>query len=432
MSLIATLRRRLGGNGGVAPAVTPEATTPAEPAVRNETLSSPSLAEIFQTGDYAATSSMTVNEKTAMCVSAVYASVGLISGAFVCMPFQFFRKSSDGREAIENHHLTDFLNVEPIPFLSSAVFWEYLLTSYLFHGDAFARIVRAGPRSPEIIGFEPWHPEDVDVLKVGGRLKYVLSSPDNGERFALDQDDMLHVPGLGFNGKRGLSLIKHALRGSAGIALAADDYSASFFANGARPDFAIVNKGERNLTAEQQQRLRENWDAVYRGPSNRHRPAILDGGLELKEVTLSAEDAALIAQRKFQVIDIARLFGVPPFMIGETEKQTSFGTGVDGMSINFIKYTVMRHARKFETEIKRKCLRGVPEFGKFNADAIERGDLLSRYQAYRVAVGRAGEPGFATVNQIRKFEDWPRIDGGDELYRGGNDQSAVKTSGQQP
>ena len=289
--------------------------------------------------------------------------------------------------------------------------WEFLAWSLLLHGDAFAIIQRQGPK---IIGLEPVHPLSVTVHEVEERLVYTVV--DNDETLVLDQDDMLHIPGLGFDGKRGLSPLRYAARQTFGLALAAEEYSARFFSNGARPDYVITT--ENKMDSEQQRLFRESWMARYAGLQNAHIPALLTGGgAEVKSLTLSPEEAQLMATRNFQATDVARIYGVPPHMIGITEKTTSWGSGIEQQGIGFVKYTLQRHLVKIEQEINRKLFRrSLQLFAEFNTAGLERGDYKGRNEGYRIAAGRAGEPGWMTINEIRKLENLPPIDGGDILF----------------
>jgi HK97 family phage portal protein len=353
-----------------------------------------------------------------MAVSAVYSSIGLISGAISSMPLHVYRRSDDGAQRTETNNLWFQLNEQPHPDWSAAMAKEYMLTSLLIHGDAFARIVRApdkSMRSGEILGFEPLNPLRVQVVKIDGVLKY-YSTPQWSPAYVLDAADILHVPGLGFNGLRGLSPLQYALRSAGGVAMAMQEYSAQFFENNARPDFMLTTDG--NLSAEAVESLRTQWDDRYKGLGNAHKPAILQGGLKVAPLTLPLKDQELLASRKFQIDDIARIFGVPPFMIGSTENTSSWGTGVEQMSIGFVKYTLQRHLTKFEEEINRKFFRTASLFVEFNTAGLERGDIVTRYEAYRTSLGRAGEPAWATVNEVRKLENLPPIAGGDVLNTG--------------
>jgi len=161
--------------------------------------------------------------------------------------------------------------------------------------------------------------------------------------------------------------------------------------------------------------IRAQWDEIHRGPKKAHRPAILGGGLKPETISLPAEDAQLVAQRQFQIEDIARIFGVPPFMIGHTEKTTSWGSGVEAMGIGFVKYTLQRHLSKIQTEFRRKCFRGTNRFCEFATAALERGDLKSQSEAFRIALGRAGERPWMKISEVRRLLNLPHEDGTDDL-----------------
>lgn len=350
-----------------------------------------------------------VTERTALAISAVYACISLISGAILSLPIHVYKRSPDGRDKITND-LWWLLNDQPSPTCTAAVFWEYIAWSLLLHGDAFARILRAGAT---ITGFDFAHPLDVSVVRNGDRLAYLVKSRWTGEVETRDQDDMLHIPGLGFDGLRGLSPLRYAAKQTMGLSLAADEYSARFFSNGARPDYVITTPGK--MDGEQQKLFRESWMARYAGTQNAHIPAILTGGGDVKALSLNPEDAQLLQTRGYQASDIARFYGVPPHMIGLTDKVTSFGAGIEQQSIGFVKYTLSRHIVKIEQEINRKCFRGPSKYAEFCTAGLERGDTKTRNEAYRIGLGRAGEPAWLTVNEVRKLDNLPPIDGGDVL-----------------
>lgn len=354
-----------------------------------------------------------VTERTAMAVSAVYSSIGLIAGSVSSMPIPVYERSSTGRKSVD-HPLWWLFNEQPTPAFSAAVFWEYLIWSLLLHGDAFARIHRGiGLGAAQISRIEPLHPLDVTPLRNGDRIAYRILLIEGGT-ITIDQDDMLHIPGLGFDGLRGLSPLRYAAKSSIGLSLAADEYSSRFFSNGARPDYVVSVAG--SMTPAQAEIFRESWMARYGGLGNAHIPAILSGGGDVKALSLNPEDAQLIQTRNYQASDIARFYGVPGHMIGIHEKTSSWGTGIEQMSIGFIKYTLQRHLVKIEQEINRKCFRTAKNFVEFNFSGLERGDYKTRNEGYRIAAGRAGEPGWMTINEIRRLENLPPIEGGDDLF----------------
>lgn len=354
-----------------------------------------------------------VTERSAMAIGAVYACISLIAGAMSSLPLPIYERTADGRKRAD-HDLWWMLNEQPCATMSAAVFWEYLAQSLLMHGDAFAQIIRASELSPKIIGFQPLHPltQVTPFRTTDDRLGYDLTH-SNGTRTQVSQDDMLHVPGLGFNGLRGLSPLREAAIQMFGMSLAADEYSARFFSNGARPDYVVTTPN--SMKDDQVKLFRDSWMARYAGLGNAHIPAILTGGGDVKALSLNPEDAQLIETRNFNAADIARFYGVPGHMIGLTDKTTSWGTGIEQMSIGFVKYTLQRHLVKFEQEINRKCFRTARYFAEFNTAGLERGDFKGRNEGYRIALGRAGEPAWMTVNEIRKIENLPPIAGGEAL-----------------
>lgn len=364
-----------------------------------------------------------VSEHTAMSVGAVYAAVGLIAGAVQSIPLAIYKRIPDGKESVDivsdsrAANLWWLLNEQPHRAWSASVFWEYMVASLLLCGDAFALVERNGSTPATI---RPYHPNQVTVerstIQGDAGLMYTFREHD-GRIFSRTQDDVLHIPGLGFDGLRGLSPIKYAAKNAIGTALAAEDYSGRFFSNGARPDILItLTKG---MTSEQVSLFRETWNARFGGAARSHMPAILTGDAKVENLTLNAEDTQIIATRRFQIEDIARIFGVPPHMIGSTDKATSWGTGIEHQSIAFVRYTLQRHLTKIEQELNRKLFpRSLRWFAEFKTEGLERGDLKSRYEAHRIALGRAGEPGWKTPNEIRKIENDAPLEGGDDLNTG--------------
>lgn len=355
----------------------------------------------------------TVGEGEARSVAAVSACCDLIGGSISSLPLHFYRRTEAGRERY-TPELWWLFNERPSPQFSAAAFWQFISDSRLLHGDGFARIVRASPYSPTVSGLEPYHPSLVDVKKANGRLIYTLSGRDATEKtLVVDQDDMLHFPGAGFDGIRGMSALRYGLKTAAGIAKAADDQASQYMEDGARPDFAIEVPGE--MTPDAREVLRKSWMDRHSGQGAKKAPVVLAGGMKLHQLTMSASDAQLLTTRQFQIEEICRIFGVPPFMIGHNEKTTSWGSGVEQMSIGFVKYTLQRHLVAMEQEINHKFFKTSRNFSEFQTAGLERGDIKSRNESYRIALGRAGEPGWMTVNEVRGLENMPPLPGGDTL-----------------
>lgn len=354
------------------------------------------------------------SERAAMQVTAVSACVTLISGAISSLPMHVYRRSLEGDLSRDiNSDLWWILNEEFAPRWTASSGWAFLTASKLLHGDGFAEILRRS--TGQITGLVPLHPNRVRVIATpdGQRLVYeiqpdpTIESPLPGvQRIrVLDQDDMLHVPGFGFNGLRGLSALRNSLRNSGSLAINAQNFSESFLENMARPDFALRTEGK--LTDEQFARLQAMLDA-RRGPANAGREMILEGGLDIKTLTMPLEEMQLLETRKFQVEEIARAFGVQPFMIGHTEKSSSWGSGLESMGAGFVRYTLRDHLNAFQNEINRKFFRTARFVAEFDTTELERGDTKAMFEAMRIGLGRAGEAPILTIEEARQTLRLPR------------------------
>jgi HK97 family phage portal protein len=353
-------------------------------------------------------------EQAALAVSAVYACVQLIAGAIASLPMHVYRRDENGDlERDMNAPLWWILNEEFAARWPAASGWSFGVGSKLLHGDAFIEIVRSP--NGNIRGLVPLLPSRVEpiVSPDGLRLIYrvqpdpTITSPDfdSSRTRIIDQDDMLHVPGFGFNGLRSLSPLKNALRVSGRLASNAQAFSSRFLQNAARPEIALMTK--ENLADDQVTRLQE-FIANHTGPQNAGRPMLLEGGLDIKVLSMPMEEMQLLETRRFQVEEIARIYGVPPFMIGHTDKTTSWGSGVEAMGVGFVRFTLRDHLNAFENEINRKFFRTSRQVAKFDTSELERADLKTLLESYRIALGRAGEQPIMTVREVRKRLDLAR------------------------
>jgi len=364
----------------------------------------------------------TLTEQTAQTVAAINACVKVISGAIAVLPMNTFRRQQDGsREQIYDDVLWWTLNEEFHPRWSSAAGWTFMARSRLLHGDAFA-IIQRDPLG-RIRHLKPVHPRRVEVYETPqDRLVYAVYPVNAAMGSAVevyDQDDMLHVPGDGFDGIRTPSPLRYDMLVAGAGAVATQEYAARFFANGARPDFVIQSSaGASRLSDEQFINLKKQIDEAHGGYARSHRPMLLEGGLEFKSITMPFEDAQLLQTRQFQVEEIARIFGVPPFMIGHNEKTTSWGSGVEAMGTGFVRYTLRTHLHAFTNEINRKFFRQVSKFAEFDTTDLERADTETLFNAFSVALGGQGKPGFMTESEVRRKLNLPELEGGEQIERG--------------
>lgn len=352
-----------------------------------------------------AAAGVSVTATSAMRVSAVFAAVRLIAGAIASLPVHVYRRTATGRERVDDP-LWWLLNEQPCAQFAAASHWERSASYQLLRGDAYTLIERSASGAPR--QFIPLKWEDVTVRVEDGRIKYYIGGTLNIKR---DQDDVLHFPGFGFDGEKGMSVIQWAARNAAGTAMAMDEYSGRFFAGGAHP--SIVLKAPGKMSPDQIGTLQQAFISKYSGAQNAHRlPLVLTEGLAAENLSLSAEDSQLLEARKFQVIDIARAFGVPPHMIGETSASTSWGSGIEAMSRGFVTYTLQPHLIRIEQELNRKLFRTAGRFVEFNRDALLEGDSKAQAEYFRAALGGPGTgQGWMTVDDIRRLKNLPPMGG---------------------
>lgn len=362
-----------------------------------------------------------VNERSAMQMTAVYSCVRILAEAVAGLPLHLYHYKEDGgKEKAADHPLYLLLHDEPNPEMSSFVFRETLMTHLLLWGNAYAQIIRNG--KGEVIALYPLMPDRMEVDRDSeGRLyyEYTTSTDDaptmKGSAVRLHPSDVLHIPGLGFDGLVGYSPIAMA-KNAIGLAIATEEYGSKFFANGAQPSGVLEHPG----TIKDPGRVRESWMSQFGGSSNSNKIAVLEEGLKYTPISISPEQAQFLETRKFQINEIARIFRVPPHMVGDLEK-SSF-SNIEQQSLEFVKYTLEPWLARWEQSIQRTLL-SVEEksryFAKFNVEGLLRGDYASRMSGYATA----RQNGWMSANDIRELEDMDHIpteEGGDLYLINGN------------
>lgn len=349
-----------------------------------------------------------VSESTALRVGAVHACVGLIGGAIAAMPFHLYKRTPDGRDRYESD-VWWLLNESPEPAWTAASAWQFALQCILLRGDGFRQIHRASPYDPRIIGFEPIHPDAMQVERVENRNRYtfwVRTGTASFEKRVKDQDDILHFPGIGFDGLRSLTPISAALGQAANLALSAENHAAAFFRGGARPDQAIVVPAGIKVDEDQKAAIKETWSKQQSHYDNTGIPPLLVGGMDIKPLSINAVDSQLLESRQQSVEDIARIMGCPPHMIGKTDASTSWGTGIQQMSIGFLRFTIGRHLEVISQELNRKIWpRSRAFYGEFNRDAMLEGDSKEQAEYLTKALGGPGTQGWMSVNEVRRLKN---------------------------
>ena len=379
------------------------------PSVENSTAGS---AYRFLFGPSSAGKSVT--ERTAMQMTAVYACVRVLAESIASLPLHLYRYKPDGsKERAIDHPLYFLLHDEPNPEMTSFVFRETLMTHLLLWGNAYAQVIRNG--RGQVTALYPLMPNRMTVDRDGKNQLYYAYRRGSDE--ALPQDtvylypqEVLHIPGLGFDGLVGYSPIAMT-KNAIGLAMAAEEYGSKFFANGAAPAGVL----ETPTLIKDITKLRDSWNEAYGGSRNAGKIAILEQGVTFKPISMSPQDSQLIETRKFQLDEIARIFRIPPHMIGDLEKATF--SNIENQSLDFVKYTLDPWVSRWEQGLARALLTDAEKrdyFIRFNVDGLLRGDYKSRMDGY--AVGR--QNGWMSANDIRELENLDRIpaEAGGDLY----------------
>ena len=363
------------------------------------------------------TSGKPVNERTAMQTTAVYACVRILAEAVASLPLHVYEYQDDGgKKLVHEHPLYYLLHDEPNPEMTSFVFRETLMSHLLIWGNAYAQIIRDG--AGRVLGLYPLLPDKMEVQRDDrGNIYYVYSrNSDENPVFKeygnikLKAEDVLHIPGLGFDGLIGYSPIAMA-KNAVGMTLACEEYGASFFANGANPGGVLEHPG----VLKDPSKVRESWNSVYRGVNNAHKIAVLEEGMKYQQIGIPPEEAQFLETRKFQINEIARLYRIPPHMVGDLDK-SSF-SNIEQQSLEFVKYTLDPWVIRWEQSLQRSLLLPGEKgkyFIKLNVDGLLRGDYQSRMNGY--AVGR--QNGWFSANDIREMENMNPIpdEEGGNLY----------------
>lgn len=347
-----------------------------------------------------------VSAETALKLSVVWACVRLLSETIAALPLVVYRRLDDGgREEATNHPLYDLLHTQPNRFQTAIEFRQMLTAHALLRGNGLARFVE-GKRG-FVDQMLPLHPDHVQYEYLDdGSLRYKYTRPGKQPEYLLD-DEVLHLKGMSFDGKVGVSVITYA-REAMGLDLAAEAYGARFFANGAEPRGVIQMQGKASKEAAKN--VKESWQEAHSG-ANQHKVAVLEEGMEYKSVGLSNRDSQFLELRTFQAEDECRWFGVPNHMVNLTTKTTSWGSGIESLGIGFVTYTLLPWLKRWEQAITRDLILAPQTyFVEHVVAGLLRGDQKARYDAYKIATSI----GVMSPNDVRRLENMNPREGGDD------------------
>jgi HK97 family phage portal protein len=381
--------RMAAGDGGV------EITTPQE------------LEEALRTGSVSGSGAV-VSPNTAMRVAAVYACVRIISGAVATLPLHIKRRvDARTREDASDSAIWKVLRRKPNKWQKPAQFRRMMQAHVLLRGNAYAHI---GWSRDRVVSLVPMHPDRVTVQQLADlSLQYTFIRKD-GTRVELPQREVLHLVGLTLDGVMGVTPLTYA-REAIGLSLSMEKHGADVFKNGAQVSGVLTTASR--LNDESRKNLRESIDAYRSGGDKAGKVIVLEDGLEYKTMAMNHDDAQWLESRKFSRSDIAMFFGVPPHMIGDTEKSTSWGSGIEQQSQGFVAYTLEDHLTMWEEAINSDCIAEDSDlYARFNRNALVRGDIKARWEAYVKAL----QWGVYSPNRVLELEDENPREGGDIYY----------------
>ena len=355
-----------------------------------------------------------VDEKSAMQIATVYACVRLLAESVAQLPLHLYKVTDpDGQEKAIGHPLYKILYREPNPEMTSFSYWEVVMTHLLLWGNSYSQIVRDGKNN--VLGLYPLLPENVEIDRTDkGELYYIYHAytnevpGENNKDIIFRRDEVLHIPGLSFNGLVGFSPIA-MMKNSLGTTMAVEKYGSAFFKNGAQPSGVLEHPGVLKDPAK----IRENWAKAYGGPGNAHRVAVLEEGMQYKPISLPPEDSQFLSTREFGVEEICRIFRVPPHMVQDLKRATF--SNIEHQSIDFVVHTLDPWLVRIEKAIVKDLLMEDEKdlfFPKFNVDGLLRGDYKSRMDGYSIGIST----GIISPNEARRKENMPPLsetDGGD-------------------
>jgi len=341
-----------------------------------------------------------VTEKNALTISAVYRAVALIAGSVAGLPLNAYKLNNV--KPVPNKLLD-----EPTPGMTDYEFWETVLTHLLLWGNFYGqKIYTKGDYIGEIIPILPWRvrPKLVEKTLINPEAKeFEVDGLAGGP---LTTRDIFHIPGMGYDGVRGLSPIQLAKQGL-GVALSAEEAAGKFFASGSM--MSGVLQTDAKLDQATAEAIKRRWQEKVGGVQKAHEVAVLDAGVKFQPLSIPPDDAQWLVTREFQITDIARWYGLPPHLLGHMQKTTSWGSGVEQMGTAYVIYTLAPWLKRIERRVTKELLTGRNEYAKFNATALLRGDTATRFAAY----SQARQWGWISVNEIREKEDMEPVDGGD-------------------
>lgn len=349
-------------------------------------------------------SGVNVTEEKALGMPSVWRATTLIAGVAASLPFHAYKADGTTRAPVSGHAAT--LLADPHPDMTPFELWETAYAHMLLWGNAYFRKLR-NPLG-QTVELWPVHPSRVAVGRdrTSGRKIYRVDGDDYGHT----DDTILHLPGFGYDGVCGVSPVRAARQG-VGLALAAEEYGAKLFGSGSLATGILQT--EQRLTEDQATALSARWKAKRSGLNSAHETLILDSGAKFEQLSIPPEDAQFLESRRFQVSEVCRMFGLPPFLMFETEKSTSWGTGLEQQALGWVVYDLRRFLMRVEQRVSKHLLRPATVYARYSVEGLLRGDSAARAKFYRAM----WEIGALNTDEIRELEERDKVPGGDARHR---------------
>ena len=354
-----------------------------------------------------------VTARSAIQVSAVYACVRVIAETIASLPLAVYEDTKEGSHKADNHPLYRLLHDEPNTEMTSFVWRETVLTHLLLWGNSYSQIIRNGKN--QVVGLYPLLPDQMDVDRdEKGRLVYTYTTT-KGSQIVLKPEDVLHIPGLGFDGIVGYSPIA-VEKNAISLGIAAEEFGSKFFSNGARPSGILTHPN----TVKDPKKLREAWNSAYGGSTNSGKVAVIEENMHFEAISIPNNEAQFLETRKFQVEEICRIYRVPPHLIGDLSRSTF--SNIEHQSIDFATHTIRPWLVRIEQAMNRALLSENEKgrfYVQFNIDGLMRGDYKSRMEGYAIA----RQNGWMSANDIRALENMNPLsdeEGGNTYLVNGN------------
>jgi HK97 family phage portal protein len=345
-----------------------------------------------------------VNEYRALGLAAVWRAMQLTCSVPASLPFHAYKQDGDSRVLAGGQ--SESLLDDPHPDMTPFELWQTIYMHKRLWGNAYVR--KLTNRLGQVAELWPIHPGRVKVGRESeaGRKVYAI----DGGKEVLSDDEIMHVPGLGYDGVCGVSPIR-AARESMGLGLAAQEYGARFFGSGSLATGILQT--EQRLTQKQADTLSERWRDKRTGLTSAHGTIVLDKGATFHQLTIPPGDAQFLESRRFQITEVCRWFGLPPFLMFETETSTSWGTGLEQQALAWVKFDLQPELTAMEQRVTKHVMRPGSVYARYSIEGLLRGDTTARAAFYKAM----WEIGAFSTNEIRSYEEKAPVEGGDVRYR---------------